>query len=208
MTYNPNQPSSSSSPTSSVASIRTNYAIFASIFSNQVLGINYNHMPLNDVNQGKHAAVMMLNVGVPYPASLSGTVLGLKSVNTVGAGNHPQLFVKVPRFLPTTLDTTPQPQTSEMQLTYNVVNLAGPIFQSFLPGGYILYMATTTTTGSNITVTPTPTKIVMVQAVCQATRVSKIPFQCNVTVTQPDKFLITSDAPALSNFRYMVIAQQ
>lgn len=108
---------------------------------------------------------------------------------------EPQLFVQIPKFLPTAQDTSKAPN-SGMQITYNAVNTAGPQYQSFLIGGYLLYIGTVPVMVGNTTITlvPTPTEILTVQQMLGST----VP----VTVTQPDKFTITG----IGN-NWMVIAR-
>lgn len=208
MTYNPNTPESSSSPKSSVASIQTNYSQFASIFSSTSGGVVYNHIALNDFNQGKHAAVLMQNqsgdLGVGN-GSLS--ILYSKNATAATGGTQPQLFLQIPVFLPTDLDTT-KFLNPGMQLTYNSVNTAGPIYQSFLAGGYILYFGSTITIGTPIVLSPIPTKILSAQAIPQGVVTGNIPYNVGVTVTQPKTIQInSSNAVAGAKFLWMAIAQ-
>lgn len=211
MTYSPNIPEPSSSPKSSVASIQTNYSQFASVFSDTSGGVVYNHMPLNDFNQGKHAAVLIQNqggdIGIGDTQSLA--ILYSKTA-PAAAGNQPQLFVQIPKFLPTKLDTT-KFNNPGMQLTYNSVNTSGPIYQSFLTGGYILYFGSTTTIGTPIVLSPIPTNILCVQAIPQGTSTvgsqTNVPYDVGVVVTQPNTIKINSTrAPGGAKFLWMAIA--
>ena len=213
MTYDPTTPSSKSSPKSSVSGIQTNFSQFASIFSSTSGGVIYNHMPLNNFNQGKHAAVLMQNqtrdFGIGNTQSLA--ILYSKNAPAATGGPQPQLFVQIPKFLPTELDTT-KFNNPGMQLTYNTVNTSGPIYQSFLPGGYILYFGSTTTIGNPIVLSPIPTKILCVQAIPQGTSSfggqTNIPYDVGVVVTQPGTIQINSTrAPGGAKFLWLAIAQ-
>jgi hypothetical protein len=213
MTYSPNIPEPSSSPKSSVSSIQTNYSQFASIFSSTSGGVIYNHVPFNDFNQGKHAAVLIQNqsgdIGIGDTQSLA--ILYSKNATAATGGPQPQLFVQIPRFLPTDLDTT-KFLNPGMQLTYNTVNISGPIYQSFIVGGYILYFGSTTTIGTPIVLSPTPTKILCVQAISQGTSTvggqTNVPYDVGVVVTQPKTININSTmAPGGAKFLWMAIAQ-
>jgi hypothetical protein len=213
MTYSPNIPEPSSSPKSSVTSIQTNYSQFSSVFSNISGGVTYNHMPLNDFNQGKHAAVLMQqqtkDLGIPQTQSL--TVLYAKAAPAATGNNQPQLFLQIPTFLPTDLDTT-KSRNIGMQLTYNSVNTSGPQYQSFLVGGYILYFGSTTNIAANIVLSPIPTKILCVQAIPQGTSTvggqANTPYDVGVVVTQPKTIKINSTrAPGGASFLWLAIAQ-
>ena len=98
-----------------------------------------------------------------------------------------------------------------MQLTYNTVNTSGPNqYQSFLPGGYILYLGTTNTVGSKITLVPQPTKILI--AIAEPNNVSggvgSEPNSVSTTVASDNTgFTIRSNASGSFTFCWMAIAQ-
>jgi hypothetical protein len=202
MTYNPNIPMPLVSPANSAAPIQVNFSQFAGIFSRLVGGVTYNHIPLNDFNQGKHAAIIMQNQLVDPPVNQNLAML-LALNATTAANTQPELFVKIPLFLPTALDTT-LAQNTPMQLTYNQVNVVGPNqYQSFLPGGYLIYFGSTMNIAANIPVLPTPTAIV----IALATPVG-FPYNVSTLVVQPNQIQIrSSNAPALTTFLYLVIAR-
>ncbi len=214
MSYNPNTPSSQSSPKSSVSGIQTNFSQFAGIFSSTSGGVIYNHIPLNNFNQGKHAAVLMQNQGFDFGIGKTQSLAILYSKNAPPAatgGTQPQLFVQIPKFLPTELDTT-KFNNPGMQLTYNTVNTSGPIYQSFLPGGYIFYFGSTTTIGTPIVLSPIPTNILCVQAIPQGTSTvggqTNVPYDVGVVVMQPGTIQINSTrAPGGAKFLWLAIAQ-
>lgn len=199
MTYDPTIPPATSSPANSALTIQTNFAQFAAIFSKTIAGVIYNHIPLNDINEGKHAAVILekqltdpLNFG-------SQSILYCKDV-TNASTTQPQLFCQIQD------PASPVP----VQLSFDKVNTVGPAqFQSFLPGGYILYFGFSNNITINVTLSPTPTQIVCIQAYPVGTDVDNVPFDTNVSVISTNSFKISSaDAPALSTFIYMVIAKQ
>jgi hypothetical protein len=208
MTFNPDTPAPLESPANTASPIQVNFAQFASIFSNTIGGIVYNHMPFNDLNgnQGKHGAVIFQEQsGDP---GIIGDMIALYNKQASSAlGSQDQLFVQIPQFLPTDTDPTPAPN-DPMQLTYNQVNTSAPIYQSFLIGGYLIYFGSATSSGSNpttatITLSPMPTKILCAQAYPQV-----LGQNIWVTINTPTKFTISStNAPALSTFLWMAIAQ-
>ncbi len=96
-----------------------------------------------------------------------------------------------------------------MQLTYNTVNTAGPVYQSFIAGGYIFYFGNVSNIVPTITLSPTPTKIIIAiaQANTMTTAGTPAPFNCSTTVTQPDKIKINSSIPnSPYSFSWMAIA--
>ncbi len=208
MTYVPETPTSTSSPQSSVNQIEVNFSKFDSIFSSTALGVFYNHMPLNDANQGKHAAVIMQNQTTDPGVTEDLAALYAKNATAATGGTQPEVFVQIPQFLP--ISTAPN---VGMQLTYPTVNVAGPIYQSFLPGGFVFYFGSTNTIGTPITLTPTPTSILCAHAVPQGTSASggatNVPYDVGVVVTQPATIKINSTrAPGGATFLWMAIAKQ
>ena len=159
MTYVDNKPDPGPSPALDVATIQGNFAQFQTAF-------NANHTNLNKSKQGDHETVIFENQSV-VPGSPANFAVLFSMNATSNAGTQPQLFVQVPKFLPhpfNPVDATNSP----MQLTYNTVNAAGPVYQSFLPGGYILYFGTVAIPNHNIptkvTLSPAPTKILIAMA--------------------------------------------
>lgn len=206
MTFNPDTPAPLESPLLTAMPIQVNFAQFAAIFSDTVAGVVYNHIPLNDPNQGKHGAVIFQEqTGDP---GIVGDMIALynKPV-TSAASTQDQLFVQIPQFLPTATDPTPAPNTP-MQLTYNQVNTAGPQYQSFLIGGYLLFFGSATSAGASptsvtITLSPVTTVIEAVQA---------YPIVLGqdiwVTINSANQFTIFSGiAPNASTFLWMAIAK-
>jgi len=192
--YDPTIPNPSESPKDSAPEIQSNFEAYAAIFSRTVGGVVYNHIAFNDSHQGKHAVVMFENQTADPGVTLDQTILYNKDASSA-ASTEPQLFAQIPQFLPTDVDTNTAPNIG-MQLTYQQVNTAGPQYQSFLVGGYLIYFGTQAFLAGNTTVTlsPTPTEILNVQ----------ISFAQPV-VTQPDKFTISLILPL--TLSYMVIAK-
>lgn len=199
MTFTPKKPDIGPSPFLDAPTIQTNYAQFASIFSKTVTGVIYNHTPLNDPNQGDHESIIFeLQSQDP---GVTEDLVNLYSKNaTSKASIEPQLFMQIPRFLPTANDTTQNPNLG-MQLTYNAVNTAGPIYQSFLSGEqlYLIYFGTdtgNTVMGVNISdtivVTPTPTQLVLAIATANTLQTGGVPFTISTKITASDTFVITS----------------
>jgi hypothetical protein len=207
MSYSPNIPEAEASPQNSASPIQQNFSSYAAAFSVLTGGVYYNHMPINDQNGGKHAAILLDN-----QSSAPGVTQDLDvlfSMNAISAAStQPQLFVQIPQFLPTPIDTSIAPNTP-MQLTYNSVNTSGPQYQSFLPGGYLLYfglISSLSGLGTTITLSPTPTKILMVQSFAAALDGGAAPAPW-VTIAQPGMFTVFSTIGLAKPFYYMAIAQ-
>lgn len=212
MTYIPVFPPATTSPKLSPTQIQTNYSQFAAIFSSKVGGVVYNHLPLNDFNQGKHGSVLFQNQTLDPGVTNNYTVLYSKTASSA-AGSQPQLFSQIPKFLPVDIEQGNEPNLPQ-QMTYNTVNTAGPDqFQSFLPGGYILYFGSTVTNAVPITLSPTPTKILAAFAYPQGTQtvsgVPNTPYATAIAITQPGTLKINAVVPGGGNpkFLWMAIAQ-
>ena len=222
MSYDANIPSPESSPSNSVSQIQTNFAQFASIFSN-LNGIFYNHVAFSttDPSQGKHGAVIFEKQLSDPGVTQSLDVLYSKDASS-HAGTQPQLFIQIPEFLPTSIDKNPA-TNAPMQLTYNSVGMAGPIYYSFLPGGYLIYFGSAITAGAppngtvTVTLSPVPTAILSVQAMPTGTGSASnggptrtnVPFDSWVIVNQAlSTIQINSKrAPAGSTFLWMVVGK-
>lgn len=164
MTYTPLKPDAGPSPAVDAPTIQGNFAVYATAFGKVSGSQKYNHTILNDPNQGDHESVLIdiqaLDPGVTQNLAV---LYAKKTTSAASPSGQPQLFAQIPQFLPNAYDTIKAPNLG-MQLTYNSVNTSGPVYQSFLPGGYILYFGTTTNIGTQISVSPTPTKIITAMA--------------------------------------------
>lgn len=205
MTYDPNIPLPQGTPEFSALPIQVNFEEFFNIFSSTVGGVIYNHIALNDFNQGKHGAVIMQKQADAPAINQNLDVLVTLDAQTA-AGTQPQLFVKVPKFLPTNLDTK-DAANNPMRLTYNQVNTTGPQYQSFLPGGYLVYFGSTNNIANTITVTPNPSAIITALA-SPTGSTGGTGYNISAEVTQPDKVkLNSSNAPPGATFLYFIIAR-
>lgn len=202
MTYNKGIPLGNNSPANQVVGIQTNFSQFASIFSSSLAGANYNHRAINSDNQGKHESVIFQNqAGTPF---FNGRYISIFSKNaTSKASTEPQLFYKLPVFLPTPQDPN-KPGNGAILWTYNKVNTAGPIYQSFLMGGYLLYFGQVSALG-DIILSPSPTKIVMAMAYPN-TFSGPQPFSVNVNIKNTNTITIFSNASGAFTFTWMAIA--
>lgn len=199
MTFVPNKPDSGPSPFVDASVIQTNFAQWGSIFDN-------NHIGMNLLNQGDHSSVIFENQANDPGVTNDYVSLYNKNASATTGGSQPQLFFQIPEFLPTKYDKNDKPNVG-MQLTYNQVNTTGPSqYQSFLPGGYLLYFGSTTNIAIPITLSPIPSSIVI--AIATATSlVTGNPATVSTTVNSPSQFTINSNATNPYEFRWFVIAR-
>ena len=200
MTYNPDKPDRGPSPDIDVAQIQTNFAQWASVFSQ-------NHTAMNNRNQGDHEKVQM-NLQANDPG-VTNDLTALYAKDALSqAGTEPQLFAQIPQFLPTDNDLFPNLNTG-MQLTYNSVNTAGPQYQSFLPGGYLLYFGATTNIATVITLSPAPTKIlVAIAAPNSFPGPSNLPdIKVSTNILTNSTFKINSTITGVYSVSWVAIAQ-
>ena len=211
MSYNPSIPPPTATPNDSALPIQVNFSQFASIFL-------LNHVALNDVNQGKHSSVIMQKQTVDPGVTEDLTALYCKDASS-RAGTQPQLFLQIPKFLPTALDPTAA-ENDPMQLTYNAVGLTAPIYYSFLPGGYLVYFGSAVVIGAppaatvTITLSPLPTSILCAQAMPTGTGSAKnggptrtnVPFDSWVVVNQTASTIQINSARATSGSTFLWLA--
>ena len=202
MTYQPEIPNPSSNPNDSALDIKNNFAQFATIFA-------LNHLAMNDTNQGKHGTVILQKQTSDPGATEDLSVLFCKDTTTK-AGIQPQLYAQVQQFLPTNIDHTKAPNTP-VQLSYNSVGLAGPIYYSFLSGGYLIYFGSALK-GATVTLTPTPTKILCAQVFPTGTGnanhgkpKTNVPYDAWVTISGATLTINSTRAPGGSTFLWMAI---
>jgi len=173
MTYDPNTPNADDSPANQQPQIRTNFSQFASIFSLLSGGVIYNHSALNTGNQGKHEAILMED-------QLTDPVVDDEFVSLYNKDG--QLFSRIQQFLPNEIPNFP------VQMTFGQVDIIGPQYQSFLSGGYILYIGSSIKS-TTVTLIPACTELLTV-IVTPNTGTSN--FGAGVTITQPNMFVINS----------------
>lgn len=202
MTYNPNIPEDLPSPDIATTLIRTNFSQYANVFDN-------NHAAINDSNQGKHTNVILQQISDPDVTDNLDSLYGKTAV--AASGTTQEIFAKVPQFLPVDKPNLP------MQLTFNVVNTAGPQYQSFMAGGYIIYWGTipsaTPTINTQVTLVPAPSKIVCV--IPNPTKFAAVggnptrPVLVSATVNNSSQFTINATFPTgTGNVNWVAIAQQ
>lgn len=192
MPYDRNAPNGQESPAAQTAQVRTNFSEFQNVFDN-------NHTALNNIKQGDHEAIIFKKQTVDLGVTNTLDVLFCKDA-TSHLGTQPQLFLQIPKFLPKLPDTTDAPNTP-MQLTYNTVNTAGPVYQSFLAGGYLIYFGTdsgnyvlNTNIADTIILSPAPTRILMAIA---------IPNNMT-TVGTPIPNLVSTEINTITNDRFII----
>lgn len=198
MTFDPTQPTDLPPPKIAVDQIRTNFAQYQTQFSK-------NHEPLNASNQGKHDNVIFEKQTV-NPTIAGNFADVFSKLVTSNSGSSQQLFGMIPQFLPNPYVNDP------MQLTFNTVNTAGPVYQSFLPGGYVLYFGSTSNIAVPITLSPAPSAILCIIANPNnfTTIGTPIPFDVSVTANANNfQFKIDSAiATGVYTFTWVCIARQ
>ena len=208
MTYNPSKPDSGPSPKLDAPQIRADFSQFAAIFSRSSGGVFYNHTPLNNRNQGDHESIILQNQSADPGVTDDYDVLYAKNV-TSKVDTQPQLFVQIPKFLPTAIDVV-DAQNLPMQLTYNKVNTSGPIYQSFLPGGYLIYFGMVNDITINIVLSPEPTKILI--ALAEPNRLcagaGSVPPTVSTKIIGNKTFKINSNITGTYTFTWLAIAVQ
>ncbi len=147
MTFLTTKPDPGPSPTLDASKIQTNFSQYGTIFAT-------NHKGMNSSDAGNHTSVIMEKQATDPVVDENMAVVYSKDTNSV-AGTQPQLFVRIPQFLPNDMPNDP------MQLTYNTVNTAGPVYQSFLPGGYLLFFGMTNNIAVPITLSPVPSELLI-----------------------------------------------
>ena len=202
MTYDPTAPNAQDSPRDQTTQVRTNFSQFATIFAKIIAGVKYNHTALNNIKQGDHESVLFKKQTTDRGVTDTLDVVYCKDASS-NLGTQPQLFLQIPKFLPNINDTT-NAQNTPMQLTYNSVNMAGPVYQSFLVGGYLIYFGTVNATGV-ITLAPAGTKILMAIATPNQLT-SNIPSLVSTQILNNSQFQIFSNAVGLFSFTWIAVA--
>lgn len=201
MTYSPSYPENTPPPDTGINNVRTNFSSYAGIFDN-------NHVALNANNQGKHTHVILQSQGSDPSVEGSFDTLYVKSVIAT-SGTFQELFAKIPSFVPLK-------PNDPMQLTFNVVNTSGvPYYQSFLPGGYIVFFGTipsAVTINVPIVLVPAPSKILCV--IPNPTKFGGVgltakPVEMSVTINSNSQFTINSSFPGgTGDIKWLAICKQ
>ncbi len=205
--YDPTIPTNVPSPSVAVDFIRNNFSQYSQVFDN-------NHVALNNSNQGKHSNVIFQQqMSDPVVEGSFDSLYG-KSV-TSSLATSINVFARIPQFLPNGQNNDP------MQITINSINTAGPQFQSFLPGGYLVYFGnipSSTSINSTITLVPAPSEILCV--IPNPTRLAAVngalgpsaPLRLSVNVINNSQFTIKSGpiaAPLITgDVNWIAIAKQ
>ena len=198
--YNPNIPQGDDSPKNQAPLIQTDFSQFASIFSTVTGGNVFNHTFLNNPSkQGSHETIIFEKQSkIPKITNPQAILFNQNAASK--AGTQPQLFMKIPKYLPTKYDGN-TPNNDPMQLTYNQVNTSGPQYQSFMAGGYLLFFGQINITSGNTslqtTLTPAPTKILMVQAFPNVTT-NNVARAVSATIDTNNKFTIYINTPSVN----------
>ena len=154
MTFSISKQDSGPSPKIDVTQIRVNFATYSTVFS-----VNHKPMTGSANKQGDHDAVILERQTGDPGVQEDLCVLYNKNAPSK-AGLSPQLFVQIAKFLPNEFD--PENAFNQgMQLTCNSVNTAGPVYQSFIAGGYLIYFGSTNDITADIVLSPAPTKILV-----------------------------------------------
>lgn len=207
MTYVDNKPDAGVSPFLDVSIIQGNFATFDSVFA-------ANHTPLNDPSQGKHEAIIFEQTP-DDPEVIAGSNFLYSQQIENNIGTEPQLLIRVPKFLPDQFNTRNAPN-NPMQLTYSQVNTAGPVYQSFLIGGYVIYFGQTSNITNVINLAPAPSAILSAIASphnMTSGSTTSVPYNASVTILSNSSFRINSTLNGSGSvvsylFTYVVIAKQ
>lgn len=197
MTFDPAIPTDFPPPDVAVDSIKTNFSQYGSVFDN-------NHIAINSSHQGKHSTVIFQRQTEDPTVDGDFDTLYGKSV-TSNSGMAEQVFVKIPQFLPNPFPNIP------MQLTFNEVNTVGPVYQSFMAGGYIIYFGQTNNIAVPITLSPAPSAVMCIIANGNGfTSVgTPIPFDASVFFNSATQFTISSVAASgVYRFSWFAIGRQ
>mgnify|MGYP001599859939 FL=1 len=197
MTYSPKIPQGNQTPAGTQAFIQTNFSQYAAKFL-------VNHTAINSNKQGDHEAIVFEKQLVD--PGVTEDLVALYCKDAISASStQPQLFFQILKFLPKFRDYTDAPNTP-MQLTFDQVNTAGPVYQSFMAGAYLLYFGMTINIAVHIDLIPTPSVILSVIA-NPNNLAAGIPFDVGVTVTAANSFKINSTtAVGVYTFTWMAIA--
>lgn len=200
--YDPLKPTNLPPPAEGVQSIQGNFSTYSTVFDN-------NHLALNLGNQGKHTNVIFQEQSTDPSVDGSFSALYGKSVVAASA-TFQGLFSRIPQFL------TDDKPNNPMQLTFNVVNTAGPQYQSFLPGGYIIYFGTVASANivnTQVTLVPAPSEILCV--IPNPTKLGGVgltpsrPVQIAVTVNNASQFTVNATFPTgTGDIKWLAIARQ
>jgi hypothetical protein len=192
MTYTPTKPDQGPSPYLDAPKIQANFSVFNTAFS-------ANHVSMNTFKQGDHLGVI-IQKQANFPGLVKDSVVLFARDTTSKIDTQPQLYIKIPQFLPNKV------QNRAMQLTYNKVNIAGPQYQTFMIGGYLVYMGTetgntapNTIISTQITLVPAPTTILMAIATANTfnTKSSGLgpePFDMFTKIDNNAQFTVSSSA--------------
>jgi hypothetical protein len=98
-------------------------------------------------------------------------------------------------------------ENTPMQLTYNSVGTAGPVFYSFLPGGYLVYFGKISATNLNpqtITLSPVPSSLLI--AIANPNTVESNgthrPIKISTNITSPSTFNVYADFAPLASYDF------
>ena len=201
MTYDPTIPTGQISPKDQVTQVQTNFSQFGTVFAN-------NHTAFNTAKQGCHEKIIMAQASSVPP--ITEDLVNFFALNaTSHTGTQPQLFFQIPRFLPTPLDPN-DPGNPGVQLTSNTVNTVGPVYQSFLPGGLLLYFGSVSALGT-VSLSPAPSAIIIAIATANnmTTVGTFIPFDVSTNIINNFQFNINSSiASGAFTYTWMAIAAQ
>ncbi len=190
--YDPNIPEDLPPGNIIVDQIRSNFSQFATIFAN-------NHSALNSSNQGKHTNVLLQQQLAPPVVNGNFNSLYCKPVLSNSSISE-QLFVRIPQFLP------PEFPNNPMQLTFNSVNIGGPVYQSFMAGGYIIYFGTVAAVPATITLSPKPSLILC--AIANVNDFPSFPVNAAVLVNLNNfQFTISSGNPGAYRVSWLAIGK-
>lgn len=195
MAFTTKKPDRGPSPALDASNIQGNFAAWDTIFA-------VNHVAINQRFQGDHSYVVFQRQSSDPTGQTNYNTLYSKNA-AAKIGTEPQVFINIPKYLPT-IPSTP------MQLTYSQVNAAGPQYQSFLPGGYVVYFGSEANINltRTVTLTPEPTKILI--AIATPNNFSSVggpPWSVRTNILTNKTFSINTESTGANTFGYIAVAQ-
>jgi len=222
MSYTFKKPDSGPSPLLDASNIQGNFSTYGTVFGK-------NHVAMNGNNQGDHENIIFETQTLDPGIDTNIDVIFSRNA-TMRIGIQPEVFLRIPKFLPKTPDWT-QNLNDRMQLTYSKADVVGPQYQSWLfgnvdnasqTGAYLIYFGKVSgNTNGNLPTTDTvillnpPTTLLLAIAHPNTLTTSGFPLRVKTTlntVTNASFDIVSSGNNTNTNipysFLWMAIGRQ